>query len=238
MLDVIIVPVLKDNYSYILRAGDDVAIIDPGEPAPLEIKLHELGLTPRLILNTHHHADHVAGNRQLKDKYGCRVIGPKADIKRVPDMDEGVSEGDIITLGDETLKVIETPGHTSGHICFYAEPSGILFAGDTLFSMGCGRLFEGTPEQMWTSLQKISALPGNTKIYCGHEYTLANGQFCQAVEKDNQDIARRIADVKKLTDNGKPSLPTTLEQEKKTNVFLRTGKAASFAQLRALKDNF
>lgn len=238
MLDVTIVPVLKDNYSYILRSGDDVAVIDPGEPAPLEIKLNELGLTPRLILNTHHHADHVAGNRQLKDKYGCHVIGSKADIKRVPDMDEGVSEGDIITLGDETLRVIETPGHTAGHVCFYAQPSGILFAGDTLFSMGCGRLLEGTAEQMWASLQKISALPGNTQIYCGHEYTLANGKFCQAVEKDNQDIARRIADVKKMTDNGKPSLPTTLEQEKKTNVFLRTGKAASFAQLRALKDSF
>lgn len=238
MLDVTIVPVLKDNYSYILHSGDDVAVLDPGEPSPLEIKLDEMGLKPKLILNTHHHADHIAGNRQLKVKYGCKVIGPAGDIKRIPDIDEGVKEGDTIAFGNQTITVMETPGHTAGHICFYIKPAGILFAGDTIFSMGCGRLLEGTAEQMWQSLTRISTLPGETKIYCGHEYTLANGKFCQAVEKDNQDIAERIKEVKKLTDNGKPSLPTTLEQEKKTNVFLRTGKAASFAQLRALKDSF
>jgi hydroxyacylglutathione hydrolase len=238
MLNVTIVPVLTDNYSYILQSGDAVAVMDPGEPGPLEIKLAEMGLTPTLILNTHHHADHIAGNRQLKKKYGCKVIGPIADIKRMPDMDEGVKEGSKIQLGDETLRVIETPGHTSGHICFYGEQSHILFAGDTLFSMGCGRLVEGTADQMWNSLEKIMALPDETQIYCGHEYTLVNAKFCHAVEKNNADIKERLSEVKKLTANGKPTIPSTLAQEKKTNVFLRTGKAASFTQLRKLKDNF
>lgn len=238
MLNVTIVPVLTDNYSYIAQSGNDVAVIDPGEPGPLEIRLAEMGVTPTLILNTHHHSDHIAGNRQLKRKYGCKVIGPMADIKRMPDLDEGVKEGHTIRLGDETLRVIETPGHTSGHICIYAESAHILFAGDTLFSMGCGRLIEGTAEQMWNSLEKIMALPDDTQIYCGHEYTLSNAKFCIAIEKNNADIQARLSEVQKLTANGKPTIPTTLAQEKKTNVFLRTGKAASFTQLRMLKDNF
>ncbi len=238
MLDVTIVPILKDNYSYILHSGNAVAVIDPGEPTPLEIALSELHITPTMILNTHHHADHIAGNRQLKRKYECPVIGPAADIKRMPDLDQGMKEGDIIPFGEDRLRVIETPGHTSGHICFYAEKSHVLFAGDTLFSMGCGRLIEGTAEQMWASLQKIMALPGDTQIYCGHEYTQANGEFAQTVEKNNLDIRERLAEAKKLTANGRPTLPTTLTQEMKTNVFLRAANTDGFAALRKMKDQF
>lgn len=238
MLDVYIVPILTDNYSYILQSGDAVAIVDPGEPTPVEIVLAEMGLTPSLILNTHHHADHIAGNRQIKKKFGCTVIGPAADVRRMPDLDRGVKEGETIIFGDDVLHVIETPGHTSGHVCFYAEKAHVLFSGDTLFSMGCGRLIEGSADQMWQSLQKILALPDDTKIYCGHEYTQANGAFAQSVEKNNADIHARMDEAKKLTANGRPTLPTTLLQEKKTNVFLRAANSNDFAALRTLKDNF
>lgn len=238
MLNVTIVPVLKDNYSYILACGGDVAIVDPGEPAPLEIRLAELGLTPRFILNTHHHADHIAGNRQLKKAYGCTVLGPAADVKRIPDIDQGLGAQDTVQLGDETLRVIETPGHTEGHICFYAEKSKKLFCGDTLFSMGCGKLLGGSAAQLWSSLQAIASLPDDTEIYCGHEYTQANGQFCQSIEPDNAEIGRRLDMVRKLVANGKPSIPSTLSEEKKTNVFLRARGADDFARLRTLKDNF
>lgn len=238
MLDVHIVPVLTDNYSYILQSGDAVAVLDPGEPGPIDIALAEMHMTPSLILNTHHHADHIAGNRKLKTKFGCSVVGPIADVRRMPDLDRGVKEGDVVMLGDERLRVIETPGHTSGHVCFYAEKSHILFSGDTLFSMGCGRLIEGSAEQMWNSLQKILSLPDDTRIYCGHEYTQANGEFAQSVEKNNLDIRERLAEAKKLTANGRPTLPTTLLQEKKTNVFLRAANSNDFAALRTLKDSF
>lgn len=238
MLDVIIVPILTDNYSYILHAGNDVAVLDPGEPAPLEIRLTEMGLTPTLILNTHHHADHIAGNRQLKNKYGCTIIGPAADVRRLPDLDRGVKDGDAIPFGDDILRVIETPGHTSGHVCFYAQKSHILFTGDTLFSMGCGRLLEGTADQMWASFQKILALPDDTEIYCGHEYTQANGEFAISVDRANQDIRERLTEARKLTANGIPTLPTTLAQEKKTNVFLRAANTDAFADLRRMKDKF
>lgn len=238
MLDVHIVPVLTDNYSYIIQSGDAVAVIDPGEPGPVEIVLSEMNMIPSLILNTHHHSDHIAGNRTIKRKYGCTVIGPAADTRRMPDLDQGVKEGDAIPFGNDRLRVIETPGHTSGHICFYAEKSHILFTGDTLFSMGCGRLFEGLADQMWQSLQKIMALPDDTQIYCGHEYTQANGEFAQSVEKNNLDIRARLAEAKKLTANGRPTLPTTLLQEKKTNVFLRAANTNDFAALRQMKDKF
>lgn len=238
MLDVHIVPVLTDNYSYILQSGDAIAVVDPGEPGPVEIALAEMKMAPSLILNTHHHSDHIAGNRQIKRKYDCTVIGPAADIHRMPDLDKGVKDGDIIPFGDERLRVIETPGHTSGHVCFYAEKSHILFTGDTLFSMGCGRLLEGSADEMWTSLQKIMALPDDTQIYCGHEYTQVNGEFAQSVEKNNLDIRERLAEAKKLTANGRPTLPTTLLQEKKTNVFLRAANTNDFAVLRQLKDKF
>ena len=237
-MKITLVPILNDNYSYLLEAGGEVAIVDPGEPAPIEYILEERNLRPSFILNTHHHADHIASNKYFQKKYGAKVVAPKREQKRIPDIDIGISDGDTLTLGDEQISVLETPGHTTGHVCFYASKNGALFCGDTLFSMGCGRLFEGTPEEMWASLQKIAALPDHTQIYCAHEYTEKNGNFCLAIEPNNPDLIKRMNAVRKLRANGKPTIPATLETEKKTNVFLRSGKAAAFAQLRRLRDSF
>lgn len=237
-MNITLVPILNENYSYILESGGEVAVVDPGEPAPIEYELEQQGLRPSFILNTHHHTDHIAGNKQLQKKYEAKIIAPALEQKRIPDIDKGVSDGESFMLGNEKISIIGTPGHTKGHICFYAKESAALFCGDTLFSMGCGRLFEGTPEQMWESLQKIMALPDHTQIYCAHEYTQKNGEFCLAIEPDNANLIERMNEVKKLRANGQPTIPSSLGTEKKTNVFLRSGKAAAFAQLRRLRDSF
>lgn len=237
MMKIDLIPLLKDNYAYLLVDNSGkVAVIDPSTAEPVKQLLDEKGLTLDYVLNTHHHWDHTGGNTALKKAYGCKVIGPQSDAHRIEDMDEGLKEGDAFMLGDTALQILETPGHTSGHICLYSAEDKALFCGDTLFSMGCGRLFEGTPEQMWNSLQKIIALPDDTRIYCGHEYTLSNGEFCLGVEKDNADLQQRVDDVKSLRAEGKPSIPSTLGLEKKTNAFLRAGSADRFATIRALKD--
>lgn len=230
-----LIPVLNDNYTYLLQDAEGcVAIVDPGEAAPVIDALESRGLTPDWILNTHHHGDHIGGNKALKEKYGCKIAGPAVDTHRIDSLDRELKEGDAI-LG---AQVLETPGHTSGHIVFFFPEAKALFSGDTLFSMGCGRLFEGTATQMWHSLGKILALPDDTQIYCGHEYTQANGAFCLSVEADNKDLQERMAEVEKLRAAGKPTIPVSLETEKKTNVFLRARSAERFAEIRKLKDNF
>jgi hydroxyacylglutathione hydrolase len=234
-----IVPILRDNYCYLLEGADKrCLILDPGQVTPVEshIKLH--GLIPVAILNTHHHADHIAGNAELKNKFGILVSGPKAEEAKIPHMDKGLVESDIISESGIELSILETPGHTKGHIAFYWKEKSALFCGDTLFSMGCGRLLEGTAEDMFESLQKIKSLPPQTEIYCGHEYTKANGEFAATVEPDNQDIRDRMKDVVRLQTNGRPTLPVTLETEMKTNPFLRAPNVAAFATLRKQKDNF
>lgn len=203
MIDVTLVPVLNDNYSYVIKSGNTVAVVDPGEAGPIIEYLDGHNLHPDYILNTHHHGDHIAGNAEIKRKYGARLIGPAAESGRIANMDETYSEDDTFGLGGETVHVIETPGHTAGHICFYFPESHALFSGDTLFSMGCGRLFEGTAEQMWASLSKIMALPDDTMIYCGHEYTAANAKFCLSVEPDNKDLQARAEEVSALRAAGK-----------------------------------
>lgn len=238
MIDVTLVPILSDNYAYVIKSGHTVAIVDPGEAEPVMDYLEAHNLRPDYILNTHHHGDHIAGNAEIKEKYGARLIGPATETNRITDMDETYAEGDTFDLGGETVKIIETPGHTSGHICFYFPDSHALFSGDTLFSMGCGRLFEGTAVQMWNSLSKILELPDDTMIYCGHEYTAANTKFCLSIEPDNKDLQARAEEVSSLRAAGKPTLPVSLATEKKTNVFLRAKNAARFAELRSLKDNF
>lgn len=238
MINVTLVPVLSDNYSYIIEEDGVVAVVDPGQPGPVEKVLDEKGLKPAYILNTHHHSDHIAGNARLKEKYGAKIIGPASEERRIPDMDRGLHEGDDFKITNENIRILETPGHTSGHICFYFEDSKILFSGDTLFSMGCGRLFEGDAAQMWQSLEKIKSLPDETEIYCGHEYTQDNGKFCLSIEQDNLDLKERMEDVRKLRANNLPTIPTTLAQEKKTNVFLRAPDSAVFADYRQKKDSF
>lgn len=234
-----IIPILRDNYCFLLEGADrQCLIIDPGQVTPVESHLKLHGLTPVAILNTHHHADHIAGNAELKQKFSIPVIGPKAEQGKIPAIDKGVAEGDWFEEAGIRLSVIETPGHTKGHIAFYWKDKGALFCGDTLFSMGCGRLLEGTAEEMYSSLRKIKTLPPETDIYCGHEYTKANGAFAMSVEPDNPDIQNRLKEATRLQTNGRPAIPVSLALEMKTNPFLRAENAAAFAELRRQKDNF
>ncbi len=234
-----IIPVLKDNYCYLLEGADkQCIIIDPGQVKPVELYIQQNGLKPVLILNTHHHADHVAGNVELKSLYDISVSGPKAEENQIRGLTKSVTEGDVIEQSGLSLRVIETPGHTKGHIVFYCEDANALFSGDTVFSLGCGRLLECSPEEMFSSLQKLKTLPPQTDIYCGHEYTVSNGDFALTVDPDNQDLKTRMSEAKKLRTNNLPTLPVTLETELKTNPFLRASDASSFAALRSQKDNF
>lgn len=232
------IPLLKDNYAWLIHAGKQTpaAIVDPAEAAPVRAALEQRGLTLGLIVNTHHHGDHTGGNRDLKRLYGCRIAGPQAEADRIPGIDSGLREGDTLLVGPATAQILETPGHTAGHICLHLPAARALFCGDTLFAMGCGRLFEGTAEQMWASLQKIMTLPDDTLICCGHEYTLANGLFCMEEEPENRALQNRMEDIRTLRAQNRPTLPCTLALEKETNVFLRAGSAERFAALRRRKD--
>lgn len=233
-MNIHIIPVLQDNYAYILESGGQAAVIDPGEAGPVMEFLEGRKLNLTNILNTHHHGDHIAGNGALQEKYGARIYAP--DDPRIPDIDFILREKDRIEFGGDYAEIFETPGHTKTHICFYFPESGALFTGDTLFSMGCGRLFEGTPAQMWRSFQKILALPDSTNIYCGHEYTIPNGRFCLRVEPDNADIQKRLHEAEELRSRGLPTLPVTLATEKKTNVFLRAGSPEALGNVRERKN--
>ncbi|MBU0800867.1 MAG: hydroxyacylglutathione hydrolase [Alphaproteobacteria bacterium] len=230
-----IVPVLQDNYAYIIESDGVYAVVDPGEAGPVIEALQKNKLSA--ILLTHHHGDHIGGAAELKKRYSAAIIAPAAEEHRIQDIDVMVREGDIYTVGQTEFHVIETPGHTAGHVCFYAPAEKFLFSADTLFSLGCGRLFEGTAEQMWESLQKLAALPDDTLVYCGHEYTAANARFALGVEPDNKDLKDRAAAVTALRAANRPTVPVHLGLEKQTNPFLRAGSAARFGALRMAKDN-
>ncbi|MDO9163446.1 MAG: hydroxyacylglutathione hydrolase [Methylococcaceae bacterium] len=254
MLKIIQIPVLTDNYIYLLHdtASGITAVVDPALSQPVFDELNRQGWQLDWILNTHHHADHVGGNLELKAKTGCQVIAANADKDRIPGFDKGVDDGDVIKIGQYAAKVLASPGHTSGHIVYYFADSAALFCGDTLFAMGCGRLFEGSAEQMWRSLQKIKALPGDTRIYCAHEYTQANGRFALTVEPENLELQQRIFEVGELRARNQPTVPSTLQQELDTNPFLREDSLALqrqinregetpvsvFTEVRRLKDHF
>jgi hydroxyacylglutathione hydrolase len=239
MINVHIVPVLSDNYAYVItNEAGDVGVIDPGEARPVKRFCDERGLTPNYIFLTHHHGDHTAGVTDLKETYGCQVIGPAAEAMQIPDMDIGVHEGHPLQFGEVEIDFIETPGHTAGQINFFFPRSKTLFSGDTLFVMGCGRVFEGTMEEMFHSLQKLKNLPDETKIYCGHEYTLANAAFARHADPDNTSLKDREKQIKDLRNKGLPTVPSTISQEKDTNPFLRAKNAEAFAKLRKEKDQF
>jgi len=254
MLTILILPVLNDNYIHLIHdpVSGETAAVDPAVSQPVLEVLHQKGWRLTMILNTHHHGDHVGGNLELKQTTGCTVIAPLSDQHRIPGLDRGVVDGEVITLGKHSAKVISTPGHTSGHVVYHFADNNMLFCGDTLFVMGCGRLFEGTAEQMWHSLQKLKALPGSTQIYCAHEYTQANGRFALTVEPDNQQLRQKMAVVNQLRANHVPTVPSTIEQELATNPFFREDSLALqetikmvgkepvevFAAVRRLKDNF
>lgn len=238
-MKITIIPTLDDNYTYLLEASNgETAIIDAGDAAPIIEVLEAKGLGLNHILLTHHHYDHIDGAPALKQHYNAKIAAPKKDNHRIPNIDTELSEGDLFDFGDEQFQIIETPGHTTGHICYYAPNNKALFCADTLFSLGCGRLFEGTAEDMQASMEKLKALPDDTRIYPGHEYTQNNGEFCLSINPDNQALQNRMKEVRTLRAQNLPTIPTTLKTEKETNLFLQTKTARQFAELRSLKDNF
>ena len=223
MLEIHQIPVLSDNYVYLAHdAGTgSTAVVDPATTDEVFAALEEKGWTLTHILNTHHHMDHVGGNEVLKAATGCTIVGPRADADRIPGIDVQVGDGDTYALGNSVARVYDVPGHTRGHIAYWFEDSDALFCGDTIFALGCGRLFEGTPAQMWESLSKLKVLPPETKIYCAHEYTQANAAFAVTVEPDNDALAARKAWVDNARAKGERTVPSTLGDELATNPFLR-----------------
>lgn len=237
-LEIELLPILSDNYCYLLHepASGLSGVVDPAVEEPVAGRLAELGRGLDWILTTHHHADHTGGNLALKDRYGCRIAGPAAEAAKVPGIDLQLAHGDCFAFGEETATIIATPGHTAGHISYYFAASDALFCGDTLFALGCGRLFEGSAETMWESLGRLMALPDRTRVYCGHEYTQSNARFALGVDQGNAALAARAAEIDTLRQAGKPTIPSTIGLERATNPFVRAGNAAEFGRLRALKD--
>lgn len=236
MLEVVRVPVLSDNYAWLLHDGTRTVALDPGEAQPLLDAAAARGWTIDAIWLTHWHPDHVGGAAAIKAATAARVIGPAAERAKIAALDDGVGEGDVVQLGDHRAHVWHVPGHTAGHIAFHFADAAIVFTGDTLFAMGCGRLFEGTPAEMFANMQRYAALDDATTVYCGHEYTQSNGRFALTVEPDNQALAARMAEVDRLRAAGEPTVPTTIGIERATNPFLRAPDAATFAERRLRKD--
>ena len=244
---------LRDNYVYLLRdpATGATGAVDPSEAGPVEAALAETGWRLTHVLNTHHHPDHTGGNLALKSKWNCIVVGPRADHARIPGIDVDVGENDEYAFGTQVAKVFDIPGHTRGHISFWFPASRAVFCGDTLFALGCGRLFEGTPQQMWHSLSKLRALPPETRVYCGHEYTQANARFALTMEPANAALVERSRAVDKLRAEQRSTVPSLMGEEIATNPFLRADQpalqsamgspgdpVATFAEIRRRKDVF
>ena len=249
-LEITIIPCLKDNYAYLVKSGSQCAVVDPSEAEPVQQALAQKGWKLTHILNTHHHLDHCGGNLDLKQATGAVVVGPGKDAARIPGLDVGVDEASGWEFDGRKVQVLEVPAHTRGAITFVID--GNAFTGDTLFLMGCGRLFEGDPQMMWTSLSKLMTLPDETKIFCGHEYTESNGRFALTLEPGNQALRKRMEDVQAVRARKAPTVPATMGLEKQTNPFLRPDSAeirksldmegastvAAFGEIRARKDKF
>jgi hydroxyacylglutathione hydrolase len=231
-------PCLSDNYGFLVRdeASGLAACIDTPDADAILSQLDKLGWSLAFILNTHWHPDHAGGNAKVKAATGARIIGP-AEVERISPLDRRVVDGEVVELGQTRFEVIDTGGHTLGHITYFDADDQIAFVGDTLFALGCGRLFEGTAEQMWASLSRLAALPDETAVYCAHEYTASNARFALTVD-DNPLLKTRAEEVFAARQRGEPTVPTTIAREKATNPFLRAGDARAFAQVRAAKDAF
>ena len=235
-----IIPCLKDNYSYLIidEKKNIACVVDPSESDPIIKYLNDNKIDLKFILNTHHHYDHVGGNKKLKEKYGANVVGFKGDRDKIPEIDILTSDQEIWKYEDFEAKIIHIPGHTLGHICFYFYNDKSVFTGDTLFSLGCGKIFEGTYSQMYESLKKIKELPQNTKVFCGHEYTFSNSRFCLTHDKNNENLKNKIIEIQKKLQNNLPTIPSTIKEELECNIFLRSENIETFSKLRDLKDNF
>lgn len=217
------IPILTDNYVYLAHDPESgvTAAIDPGAAPPVLERLDAKGWRLTHILNTHHHNDHVGGNLALKEATGASIVGHRKDAERIPGIDIEVGDGDSFLLGSAAAMVMDVPGHTVGHIAYWFPESHALFCGDTLFALGCGRLFEGTGEQMWHSLKKFRPLPDDTLVYCAHEYTESNANFARTVERHNPELLARIEEIRKTRQQHRPTVPSTLGVERRTNPFLR-----------------
>lgn len=251
-LQIVTVPCLSDNYAYIVKGPESTCVIDAPEAGPIIAELEARGWGLDSILITHHHHDHVGGVEELRAKYHCDVLGPKAEQDKLPKLDLALADGDSGGEGDELVEVISVPGHTLGHVAYYFPNGGAVFTADSLMAMGCGRVFEGTPEMMYESLQRLAALPPKTLVYSGHEYTAANARFAKTIEPDNPELNWRIEQIDQARAEGEPTMPAILAQELKTNPFLRAHlpqvkaavglpdapDVAVFAEIRARKDRF
>jgi len=235
-----IIPCLQDNYSYLIidEESNIACVVDPSEADPIIEYLEHTQIKLKFILNTHHHYDHVGGNQKLKEKYGASVIGYEGDKERIPGIDILVNDQETWVHKNFEVKIIHIPGHTLGHICFYFHKDESVFTGDTLFSLGCGKIFEGTYAQMFDSLMKLKELPKNTKVFCGHEYTLQNSKFCIVHDQDNKNLKTKINDIKIKLKAGLSTIPSTIKDELECNIFLRSNNVETFSKLRDLKDNF
>ena len=253
-MQIIPIPCLKDNYAYIINDNNSktVGVVDPSESKPIISFLNKKNLKLNYILNTHHHFDHIGGNTELKKLYNAKVVGFDGDKHRIPGIDITLNDNEKWTFGNSFVKILHIPGHTLGHVCFFFEKEKIVFTGDTLFSLGCGRIFEGNHKQMLESLNKIKKLPKDTNIYSGHEYTYKNAEFCMKYDKENINLKKRFEAIKKLRAKNLPTLPTTLADELNSNIFLRCDQKdlkiklnmmnredfEVFKKIRDLKDTF
>lgn len=240
MIDIVRIPALSDNYVWLAHdpATGETVVVDPAEAAGVERVLAERGWRLTAIWNTHWHPDHTGGNADLKAAHDVPVIAPAAEAAKIPTADRLVKEGDEVRLGDHVARVLEVPAHTAGHIAYHLADERAIFVGDTLFAMGCGRLFEGTADQMFANMRRLEALPDDTVVYCAHEYTQSNGRYALAAEPGNRAIADRMADVDAARSAGLPTVPTTIALERATNPFMRAVSAGELAERRAAKDVF
>lgn len=237
-LEVVRIPVLSDNYVWLVHEpkSRETMVVDPAVAPPVLAKAEELGWKITQIWNTHWHPDHTGGNAEIRDATGCTITGPAAEFGRIPTLDVQVKDGDIVKLGEVEAQVIDVPAHTAGHIAYHFAADKAAFVGDTLFAMGCGRLFEGTAEQMYSNMRKLEALGDDTAIYCAHEYTLSNGRFALTVEPDNTALMERMAKVTAMRERGEATVPTSIALERATNPFMRAASVEELAARRAAKD--
>lgn len=240
MLDIVRIPALSDNYIWLVHdpASGETMVVDPAQAEPVLAESEARDWRISAIWNTHWHPDHTGGNAAIKAATGCTVIAPADEAAKIPTADRLVGEGDVVKLGDHAATVMEVPAHTAGHIAYHFAEDAAVFVGDTLFAMGCGRLFEGTPAQMFANMQRLGALPPETQVYCAHEYTQSNGRYAVIAEPDNVAILERMAEVDRARAAGEATVPTTIALERATNPFLRASSIEMLAERRAAKDAF